>query len=207
MPIVRCWDPDDLWLGIPEEFEGAEVPAALIPLLKQRPLPRSFALVGPPGTGKTRALWGMLHAIRKNKMAQMMGHKIERMRYREGEYTEKIETVEAAIARVLRSLDGLTIITEVGDIRAKRYDREALDGWASCPGWLAVDDIGAIEPNEWVREAIYHMANERRANGLVTVWTSNKTPQQLRETFGGAIASRILGGAVVEVEGQDRRVS
>jgi hypothetical protein len=206
-PISRLWAPGDLWAGIPEEFQGAELTAGLLAQLKKTPRPLSFALVGPPGTGKTRSLWAMVHSMRKRFMADRMGTEIRRGDIADGQYAYRRQSCEDAIRSTLALGDGLTIITEVGDIRAKRYDRAALDDWAACPGWLAVDDIGAIEPNEWVKEALYHLANERRAHGLTTVWTSNKTPSQLRDTFGGAIASRILGGAVIEVEGKDRRVS
>jgi DNA replication protein DnaC len=122
-------------------------------------------------------------------------------------YDTVYEPTSQTIGREIRRAERLEIITEVGDIRASRYERDALDGWVNSRYWLAVDDIGAIEPNEWVREAIYHLANERRGKGSPTIWTSNLSPQKLRDTFGAAIASRILGGAVIETDGKDRRVS
>ena len=204
--VPRPWAPEDLWTGIPEEFQGAELSDGLKAILKQSPRPTSFALVGPPGTGKTRSLWAMAHSMRKAATKDWMGREIEREIVKQGEFSERRQTYAEAIASRLASIDRLHIITEVGDVRAHRYDRAALDEWASADGWLAVDDIGAIEPNEWVREALYHLANERRANNRTTVWTSNLTPQKIRDTFGGAIASRILGGAVIETSGNDRRI-
>jgi hypothetical protein len=204
--VPRPWKPEDLWTGIPEEFQGAELSAPLLAILKQTPRPVSFALVGPPGTGKTRSLWAMLHSMRKAATKDWMGSEVKRSGIMDGEFTERRQTYNEAIEDGLASIDRLRIITEVGEIRASRYDRKALDDWATTERWLAVDDIGAIEPNEWVREALYHLANERRANSLTTVWTSNLTPQKIRDTFGGAIASRILGGAVIETSGADRRV-
>ncbi len=201
----RVWSPGDLWAGIPEEFHSAELSQGLLAMLKKVPRPASFALVGPPGTGKTRSLWAMVHSMRKRFMADFIGTEILRQGVADGQYASRRESCDETIARTLAMGDQLTIITEVGDIRAKRYDRAALDEWSGNPGWLAIDDIGAIEPNEWVREALYHLANERRANNLTTVWTSNLTPQKIRDTFGGAIASRILGGAVIETSGADRR--
>jgi hypothetical protein len=201
----RVWLPGDLWHGVPEEFRGATLSDGLKKALNEKPV--SFALVGPPGTGKTRSLWAMLHSLRVRTMAEAMGSPVDRMRIAQGEYSSRRETVDEAISRELVSSDRLEIITEVGDIRANRYDRAVLDCWASTERWLAVDDIGAMEPNEWVREAIYHMANERRAHSRTTIWTSNLSPQKIRDTFGGAIASRILGGAVIETSGADRRMA
>jgi DNA replication protein DnaC len=118
-----------------------------------------------------------------------------------------MESIGEAIDRCLAASAPLRIITEVGQIRACRYDRDRLANWTNYPGWLAVDDIGAVEPNEWVREAVYHMANERRGMGRTTVWTSNLNPQKIRDVFGAAIASRILGGVVIETSGADRRLA
>lgn len=206
VPIVRRWAESDLWHGIPEEFRDAEVSPPLMAILKGSPRPKSFALVGPPGTGKTRSLWAMLHAMRKHRMVQWMGMEIERRQLSDGEYATKRETYAQAIERVTDAQTPMAIITEVGHLRAKRYDRAFLDACTSSDDWLAIDDIGAIEPNEWIREALYHLANERRANNRTTIWTSNLTPQKIRDTFGAAIASRILGGAVIEVDGKDRRL-
>ncbi len=100
----------------------------------------------------------------------------------------------------------VSLLAETGHIRVHRYDREALQELIDYPQWLAMDDIGVVEPNEWVREALYHLANERRASNRTTVWTSNLSPQKIRDTFGAAIASRILGGVVIEVDGKDRRL-
>lgn len=204
-PAIR-WRPDDLWDGVPPEFQGAQVPESIRTAFKQSPRPVSFAIVGQPGTGKTRCLWALFHRARANAMAYLLGKPVERLFFSEGEYTRKLETVPAAITRACTAYNRVQIITEVGDIRAHRYNREALAEWTEWAGVLAVDDIGAIEPNEWVREAIYHLANERRAAGRVTVWTSNLPTDKLREVFGPAIASRILGGCVIEVGGNDRRL-
>ncbi len=205
--IAQTWNitEDDLWTGVPSEFRGATLSESARALLSQKPRPASFAIVGPPGTGKTRLLWAMVHHSRRKLLP--VGSEIDLRMYSTSEYASKRETRSQAVLRMVRAADCTRIITEVGDLRARRYDRSALDEYAGHDGWLCVDDIGAIEPNEWVREALYHLANERRAHDRPTVWTSNLTAQQLRETFGGAIASRILGGAVVEISGEDRRLT
>jgi DNA replication protein DnaC len=185
--MTALWTTDDLWVGIPTEYQGALLPDSLRDVLKRGPL--SVALIGPAGVGKTRNLWAMVHHARRAVMVNEIG-------------TERRDP----LAQGLKDRDRVKIITEVGDIRAHRYDRGWLDQQCAWPHWLAVDDIGCIEPNEWVREALYHLANERRAHGRRTVWTSNLTADGLRSTFGGAIASRILGGLVIECGGNDRRL-
>jgi hypothetical protein len=203
---ARLWSHETLWHGIPIEFEGAVITDALKEMLNKKPSPASFAIVGPPGTGKTRSLWGMLHSMRKARLTDLIGEPIGEITVADGSYVRRSGTETEAIKRELGKRDRMRIESEVGFIRAKRYDREALQELIDYPYWLAVDDIGAATPNDWVSEAIYHLANERRANGLTTVWTSNLSPQKIRDTFGAAIASRILGGVVIETSGKDRRI-
>lgn len=181
------WHVDDLQYGIPVEYQGAELPASLRQILGNEQ--QTVAMVGAPGTGKTRNLWAMLYHARKARFKSLIG-----------------EPRTEPMVHGITSRDRVRIITEAGNIRAYRYDRAWLTDQCDWPHWLAIDDIGCIEPNEWVREAVYHLANERRAHNRRTIWTSNLDPDGLRSAFGGAIASRILGGVVVEVEGRDRRM-
>lgn len=200
---TREWTEADTWSGIPEEFHGAVVSNGLLSVLRSGV--KALAIVGPPGTGKTRTLWAIVHRMRMVKMRGLIGREITRERVTKGCDTVN-EFYSEAIDREVRNVERMRIITEVGDIRAKRYDRDALAEWVDSPYWLAIDDIGAIEPSEWVREAIYHLANERRGRAAPTIWTSNLSPQKIRDTFGAAIASRVLGGSVVETDGKDRRI-
>lgn len=197
-PSDRVWTPEDLWSLTPPEFVGAELASPIKEILNRIPL--SVAIIGSPGTGKTRTLWAMAHSLLRGKFLGRLGDPIASSRH----MTE--HEVEQSCQRQLEGACGMRIITEVGDIRMHRYDRDALADWVNTPGWLAVDDVGCIEPHEWAREALYHLANERRAYGLPTVWTSNLTRQQLRDAFGGAISSRILGGELIELAGPDRRM-
>lgn len=71
---------------------------------------------------------------------------------------------------------------------------------------LIIDDIGSEKLTEWVRERIVSIIHTRVSNGLSTIYTSNLSPEELKEEMGDRIASRILGCSnVVEITGADRR--
>ena len=72
---------------------------------------------------------------------------------------------------------------------------------------LIVDDIGAERVTEWVAERMVSIINRRSSNGLCTIYTSNLSPEQLKEKLGDRIASRVLGGSqIIEIKGGDRRL-
>lgn len=71
---------------------------------------------------------------------------------------------------------------------------------------LIIDDIGSEKLTEWVRERIVSIIHTRVSNGLSTIYTSNLSPEELKEEMGDRISSRILGGSkIVEIKGADRR--
>jgi len=71
---------------------------------------------------------------------------------------------------------------------------------------LIIDDIGSEKLTEWVRERIVSIIHTRVSNGLSTIYTSNLSPEELKEEMGDRISSRILGcSSVVEITGADRR--
>lgn len=199
------WKAEDLWRSIPLEFTGAQLSESLIKVLKSKP--PSVTLIGPPGTGKTRSLWALVHHLRHRRMEQYLGTEITRGWVSDGEHCRRQESVDEALDRYIAMHERARITDEAGGIRAHRYDRAWLDSIMNYEHIQCIDDIGCIEPNDWVREAIYCISNTRRAQGKTTIWTSNLTSQQFRDTFGAAIASRILGGEVIEVNGSDKRLS
>lgn len=72
---------------------------------------------------------------------------------------------------------------------------------------LIVDDIGAERVTEWVRERMVSIINTRVSNNLATIYTSNLSPEELKEELGGRISGRVLGSSqIVEIIGGDRRV-
>jgi DNA replication protein DnaC len=199
VPITHRLTWDQILADIPPEYRDATPNAILSAAMVSTGA--SIMLHGKPGTGKTYQAYALLVADRRKRGVMLV---------------EAGETVYVGLpldswcrekADALRSRDQVRIITEAGDIRANRYDHRWLAKVAEYRGTLVVDDIGFTKPTEWVTEAVYHLANERRAWRLRTIWTTNLTPEELRDAFSPAIASRLSGGAVVELTGRDRRVS
>ncbi len=191
-------------LDFPVEYQGAEVLPCVMEAIKQRPI--SMLIYGPPGTGKTRQGWAMCRQERLIRAKSLLidGEVIDHTHYEGYRLYHRGHWVDAKLLE-LGNADRIKMITEAGEIRGNRYKRELLDEWAAWPRILIVDDIGFMEPNDWVRESIYHLANERRANNRRTIWTTNLDPDGLKAAFGAAIASRLMGGSIVNLDGEDRR--
>ena len=72
---------------------------------------------------------------------------------------------------------------------------------------LIIDDIGAERVTDWVRERVVSIINTRVSNNLATIYTSNLSPEELREELGDRISSRVVGSSqVIEMVGGDRRL-
>lgn len=72
---------------------------------------------------------------------------------------------------------------------------------------LIIDDIGAERVTDWVRERVVSIINTRVSNNLATIYTSNLSPEELKEELGDRIASRVVGSSqVIEMVGGDRRL-
>ena len=89
----------------------------------------------------------------------------------------------------------------------KDYDFEQVLAMVKSCKLLIVDDIGAERVTEWVRERMVSIINTRVSNNLATIYTSNLSPEELKEELGDRISSRVLGSStVIEITGGDRRV-
>ncbi|MGW4411184.1 ATP-binding protein [Nonomuraea sp. NPDC004702] len=73
---------------------------------------------------------------------------------------------------------------------------------------LIVDDIGAEKPSEFTCEKLYEIVDQRYADALPLIVTSNVPPRALSEQVGERVASRFAEFCrVVPMTGPDRRKS
>lgn len=205
---------DDVEATLPTEYRKAvaidAVRQTVMAAVQAKEIGGSALIVGPPGTGKTFQLYGLLRGQRLRHARDLIetGERIRHQLTSSRKWKAEPQAVWAERrVREVVAKDIMAIISESSDIRRARYDREKLDAWCQDDRILAVDDIGCVKPSEWVLEAVYEIATQRRKDGRTTIWTTNLNPDELRQTFGGAIASRLLGDAVVEIDGRDRRLA
>jgi len=205
---------EDIEATLPIEYRKAvaidAVRQTVVAAIKAKEIGGSALIVGPPGTGKTFQLYGLLRGQRLRRARDLIetGERIQHQLTSARKWRAESEAAWAMRrVRDVVAQDIMAIISESSDIRRARYDREKLDAWCQDERILAIDDIGCVKPSEWVLEAVYEIATQRRKDGRTTIWTTNLNPDDLRQTFGGAIASRLLGDAVVEIDGQDRRTA
>lgn len=73
-------------------------------------------------------------------------------------------------------------------------------------GLLLVDDIGAAKGSEWVEEITYRLVSHRYDQMLPTIYATNFGPDELRDSLGDRIASRLAETCQrVVLDGPDRR--
>ena len=70
-------------------------------------------------------------------------------------------------------------------------------------GIFTVDEIGVGVPNDWKNEIMWKLLEVRRDKPLLL--TGNLTPGELAKHFDARIASRIIAGSLVELDGVDQR--
>lgn len=70
---------------------------------------------------------------------------------------------------------------------------------------VVFDDVGTTLPTEAGYEALLELINERA--GKHTIFTSNLSPQEIRQSMDDRILSRMCAGHVIEVTGKDRRLA
>jgi DNA replication protein DnaC len=64
---------------------------------------------------------------------------------------------------------------------------------------LVIDDLGTGTYTDWSAESLYRIIDSRWSNDLSTIATTNLTGEELRETVGDRIASRMATGVQVDL--------
>lgn len=89
--------------------------------------------------------------------------------------------------------------------RAGRDTDSEFDSLAEA-GVLFVDDLAAAKLTEWTEEITYRLINRRYEQCQPCIFTSNVPPQQLLETLGERVASRLTEMCErITLKGEDRR--
>lgn len=78
---------------------------------------------------------------------------------------------------------------------------------AMTASFLVLDDLAAGSVSEWSRGVITDLLSHREADQMPTVITSNLSVGKIAETIDARVASRLAGGKVIAMTGNDRRLS
>ena len=70
---------------------------------------------------------------------------------------------------------------------------------------LIIDDIGAERPNDWVRERLLTIIDERYSNNRSIIYTSNCSLAELHESLKGRISDRINDAKSLHFRGTSKR--
>lgn len=71
--------------------------------------------------------------------------------------------------------------------------------------FLIIDDLGAEKISDFTLQSLYGLINTRLNNFMITVYTTNLTPQALQVALGERLYSRIVSSLRIETSGQDLR--
>ncbi len=73
--------------------------------------------------------------------------------------------------------------------------------------FLIVDDIGAERVSDWTMQIWYMIVSRRESEMRPTLYTSNLSLSEIKNVLGARIASRLSGGYVFELLGNDYRLN
>jgi DNA replication protein DnaC len=95
----------------------------------------------------------------------------------------------------------------LADVREFRRDEDPAGDLAGFSGLLILDDLAAGAATDFGRETLYRIIDKRWRDGLRLVTTADVAPKALAERLGDRIASRLLSGTVLRIQGGDRRLT
>jgi DNA replication protein DnaC len=150
---------------------------------------RGIALTGGVGAGNTTAIVSFIREWIKKQEYKYAGQFMDSWKFIV--YPEFIMALQDCYKN------------DKGEMTALEY----LDSIARYP-FLAIDDMGAEKPTEYVRQATYYLINYREMRLLPTFITSNFSMDFLNDNIDPRISSRISGMCeVVRFDGKDKRIS
>lgn len=175
--------------GVPERYWGTTLENKQL----GEPIRDSLYLYGGTGTGKT-------HEAAKLAKAKIIA---STQLYGESQFVNLSKVAMIGVAKLLDNLkksynnSGLT-------------EGEIVAHFSTC-NLLILDDLGADALSDWGVSKLFDIIDERYANLLPTVITSNYSPRDLFSRLGGsttaqAIVSRLCTYELRQLEGKDRRL-
>ena len=216
--------PPPIWLQTPEEFRepnpsfqaftvnkhnrGAYLACKgwvkLFVEGKQKP---GAILCGPVGTGKSRLMWTVLSSI-----------KMEFQKKNDRLYEKSKKAIESGSPNFdlrppyLRFKGRLTTIARLSEELKRcvsvRQDIAQLRQELLSSDLLILDDSGAENPSEFIREELYLLVDERIQSRKPVMATCNFEPEALGTWLGDRISSRLQGACdIYTIDGPDMRIT
>ena len=143
----------------------------------ESPLPGLLTFSGTAGNGKTRMMYAVIAHLR-----------------RQGKYPEDWRV--AFLLKRLQVMCGQDAAEEEKEVKRLCHAEQV----------LCLDDLGTEKVTEFTLQDFYLILAEREQWQLPTLITTNLTLEQISESLGDRIASRIAGGIVLKFSGKDKRV-
>lgn len=145
-----------------------------------------FCICGPVGTGKTHALLSILNLI-TNELA---------------------ENKYSSIGNVIWSTSSM-LLENLKDSFSDNGSESVLDKIKKLQNirYLFIDDFGAHKTSDFDIDKLISILDFRVNNNFPTFFSTNCKIDQMKETFGERIFSRIIATSImVEIKGKDKRI-
>ncbi len=192
--LGKAWNGDsDGWRDIspPKKYFGATWATLSATLQKQiMPFVEGTAdlltFVGPPGTGKSWTSWATAGVFL-----------VDHPQWYKNTRREHIFTNWYAINEAARDS---RLFGEAG-----ASSREWMDKLAMAE-LVVIDEFATARPYEAEFMGVMGVIHNRFDNGRPTILITTKSNQELTESLGEAMVSRINSGIVVRMQGRDRRI-
>jgi len=165
--------------GLPIEYLTAELIdfAKLSGVLEKWDMQENLFFTGNTGTGKTRAMYALMKKC-----------------YAAG-----------CLSKIVEFMQVCSDIRETYNTDSKTSENKIIKSLAELDV-LFVDDLGLQSGiSDFAYLTFYRIINARIMQGLTTVISSNKTPEQIGAMFDKRIASRLNEFRVIEFSGEDFR--
>jgi DNA replication protein DnaC len=134
-------------------------------------------LVGDPGTGKTYFMYALMHELLKS------GWPLGLLRFINGKRVGDMFDEEHKLYGT--SKDTIRQLVE--------------------PAILFVDDFGVEGKSERIERNYYEITDNRLADDMPTVFSTNLSDPEIKEVFGSRIDSRLKQCVKIHFEGNDQR--